>query len=334
MRIVFLNSLEKRSRGEQLCTAQVWIGEEQGIWRIGWDEIPENGETGHLWYEGDSWSEMLHIYRYQLAVKLGDGYRPVIEGVFHENEDMRGSLTQKLICYSELKADEELYNQLCAWRRKRAAAERKAPYLIASNRLLKLVSTFIPKNKEELIQLPGVGEGKAGEYGDDLLAMTAEVHRDLDFPLDWVQQELDEEVFRSWIYRQKEARFKAEMEKFSLRRVLLSAIKDGLSLEQIKETSGLGRREAIEFLEQLEKEGYDTDKLLALELAEMPEAEQSAVWDAYREMGDAFLKPVLQRVYGSESGLPGNEELERRYEQLRMIRIRYRRSNQGRSQSA
>ena len=325
MRIVFLNSLDKEYQGELISTAQIWIGEEQGLWRIGWDELHSDNVHNEIWFEGESWAEMLHVYRYQMAVKLASGYRAMIGGVFHENESGQGSLTQKLICYSELHMNEELYNILSAWRRKRAASQRKAPYLIASNRLLKLISTFVPMNAEELTQLPGVGTGKAEEYGSDVLSITEGWERERTFPLDWVEHELDEEDFRSWIYKQKEQRFKAEMEQFSQRRTLLTGIAEGLTIGQVQEQIGIQRREVVELLEQLEKEGYDTETILELELADMPKSEQETVWNAYEDLGDTFLKPVLQRVYGSEALLPVSGELERKYEQLRLIRIRYRR---------
>lgn len=173
MRIVFLNSLEKRSSNAVSGGAQVWIGEEEGLWRMGWNETTAEGEQETIWYEGGSWSEMLHVYRHRLVVKLGEGYRPVIEGIWDEREEFqgRGMAAQKLICYSELHGNEEFYNELCAWRRKKASADRKAPYMIASNRLLRLISVFKPWTTEELLQLPGVGESKAAEYGPELLEM-------------------------------------------------------------------------------------------------------------------------------------------------------------------
>ncbi|AWB43963.1 helicase [Paenibacillus sp. CAA11] len=325
MRIVFLNSLEKRVEGELTSSSQVWIGEEQGLWRIGWDEMGD--QESPLWYEGDSWSEMLHIYRHRLAAKLAEGFRPVIEGIFHEGEAQGSGRTlaaQKLICYSELHANEELYNELCAWRRRRAAQERKAPYLIASNRLLRMISAFVPKTSAELLQLPGVGEGKSAEYGADLLNITEGASRTHDFPLTWVFSVIDQEVFLSWQYKQKEAKYRQEIEKFNLRRSLMEGVQEGLSLEQLSLRTELDRREVLEMLEVLGKEGHSLEPLVALELADTSEAEQNRVWEAYQKLGDEYLKPVLQHVYGPERIAAEGEKLERLYELLRLIRLRYR----------
>ncbi|MGP0585262.1 HRDC domain-containing protein [Paenibacillus timonensis] len=329
MRIVFLNSLEKKDSGAMIQGAQVWIGEEEGVWRMGWNELLADGQSEDLWYEGSSWSEMLHVYRHRLAAKLGEGFRPVMEGIWDEKEGLtgRGMAAQKLFCYSELNGNESVYNELTAWRRKKASAERKAPYLIASNRLLRMISVFLPQTADELLQLPGVGENKAGEYGAELLEITKAVERKRTFPLDWVEQEIDGEVFRTWLYKQKEVKYRAEMEKFSIRRAALEALAEGLKVEDICTRTGIERRDAVELLENLEKEGYNTDDLVSAELEEMSEAEQQAVWHAYEELGDALLKPVLHKVYGTEAA--EGSSLDTLYERLRLIRIRYRRQRES-----
>ncbi|MEK4509629.1 HRDC domain-containing protein [Paenibacillus sp. FSL K6-2524] len=329
MRVMFLNSLEKKDNVGVAVAAQVWIGEEDGSWRIGWNEIMEGEEQEYIWYEGVSWSEMLHVYRHHLVMKMSEGFRPIVEGIWDEREELRGRgmAAQKLVCYSEMKGNEPLYLELCSWRRKKASSERKAPYLIASNRLLRMISVFRPQTVEELLQLPGVGENKAKEYGPELLELTLVSERSTSFPLSWVDLELDEEIFRSWLYKQKEAKFRVEMEKFTTRRNVLECINEGLGVEQISLRAGIERREAVELLEELEKDGYNTDNLIETELMEMPEGERTAVWKAYEEIGDTFLKPVLQRVYGQEMAEGVN--LEKLYEQLRLIRIRYRRQRES-----
>lgn len=283
MQTVFMNRMVKVSeQGDGM--AEVWIDEGEGVWRLGWRDLEDGGrEREQVWYEGGSWNEMLHIYRHGLAVKLGEGFRPVIDGIFHDEEEQKGKsqAVQKLYCYSELNYREELYNELCAWRRKKAAAERKAPYFIATNRLLRLISTFVPATLDELLQLPGVGDNKAAEYGGELLEITAGQERSHGFPLDWVQDELDETTYEAWVYKQKEQKYKQDLDKYRTKQQLLQGIRTGKRLEQMEQETGLTRRELVEALEQLEKEGYDAESLIAGELQEMPEAEQEEVWRAF-----------------------------------------------------
>ncbi|MNJ33371.1 HRDC domain-containing protein [Paenibacillus fonticola] len=326
MRIIFLNSLEKKEAGAVVSSAQIWMGEEESQWRMGWNEVTADGEQEYIWYEGSSWSEMLHVYRHRIVIKLGEGFKPAIDGVWEDKEPLRGKamIAQKLICYSESNTNEPLYVELCNWRRKKASTERKAPYLIASNRLLRLISVFVPQQLEELLELPGVGQNKAAEFGDELLAMTKNYSRTHSFPLDWVEQAVDEDTLRSWLYKQKEAKFRVEMEKYGVRRKLLEGIAEGLNVEQIREQVKMERREVIELVEELEKDGYNTEQLVKGELQSMPAEEQAAVLQAYKELGDGFLKPVLQQVYGQEAADGGDREM--LYERLRLIRIRFRRA--------
>ncbi|OWA34672.1 helicase [Saccharibacillus sp. O16] len=332
MAVVFLNRMEIE-RETEVGAAQVWIEEEDGNWISGWTELDDvESASREIWYEGMVWNEMLAVYRHQLAAKLAEGYRPVIRDTFQEflESGQRGRYTQKLVCYSELNTDDELYKRLAAWRRAKATEEHRAPYLIATNRALRLISTFLPQTLDELRELPGIGESTIQRYGEGMILHTAELERAHSFPLDWVERRLDEEAFEAWTYKNKERKFKREAERVRANRLLLQASKgtvgEAASLTQISQESGLERRELIEMMESLEKNGYNLDAIIAHELRLMPETQQLAVRQAYRDMGDSFLKPVLKKVYGED--LPGDSGLDILYEQLRLVRIRFRRESE------
>lgn len=328
MQIVFMNRLCRRSGLDGEVFAQLWIGEEEGQWRLGWRDFSGEQETGDsLWYEGGSWNEMLCVYRHELAVKMGDGYRPLIDGVFHDEDNLssRSQEQLKLQYYSEQYGNEAIFEELCSWRRGKASSERKAPYILASNRLLRMISAFLPRTEEELLQLPGVGEGKASQYGADWLSITAAAEREHDFPLSWVNHAIDEESFVSWHYKQKELKYKKQLERLRLRRVLLQGIEEDQGMEQLRVLSGVSRREVLEVVEELEKDGYSAEKLIALELSEVSPEEQNNIWTAYELIGDNFLKPVLYKAYG-DNFVPA-DGLDLYYERLRLIRIRFRREH-------
>ena len=67
----------------------------------------------------------------------------------------------------------------------------------------------------------------------------------------------------------------------------------------------------------------------------MTATEQATVWKAFEELGDTFLKPVLQRVYGEGQAHNGEVEeiggTEKLYERSRLIRIRFRREEPGKA---
>lgn len=336
MTIVFLNRMEIEKEHETE-SAQVWIEEEDGLWISGWsgeDAAGEKRPEREIWYEGSVWNEMLAVYRHRLAAKLAEGYRPVIRDTFQEflEAGQRGRFTQRLICYSELNADEELYQRLAAWRRVRATEEHRAPYLIATNRALRLIAAFLPRTQEELRELPGIGENTVQRYGEAVLEHTRALERKHAFPLDWVERRLDEEEFEAWTYKGKERKFKREAERVRATRLLLESAKVGSSLSQISEASGLDRRELIDMMESLEKNGYDLESVIEHELQLMPQEQREAVMRAYAELGDSFLKPVLKKVYGEEP--PSEPGLEILYEQLRLLRMLRRRAAERREAEA
>lgn len=86
--------------------------------------------------------------------------------------------------------------------------------------------------------------------------------------------------------------------------------------------TGLHRREMIEAVEHLDRDGINMEKLIRKELVNVSEEEQAAIWSAYEELGDTLLKPVMLKVYGEEKATETG--LDQIYERLRLIRIRFR----------
>lgn len=330
MRIVFLNSLEKKQGADVSSVAQVWIAEEEGIWRMGWNEAEADDESEQVWYEGTSWSEMLHNYRYELAVKLSEGFYPLMEGLWNDKEMISGGrgFSQKLHYYCELNVNHDVYAELSAWRRRKAAAEHKAAYFIANNRLLLFLSVLLPHNEEELMQVPGMGSNKIQAFGSELISILNGYERTTSFPLDWVDDVIEEEEFRNWLYKQKQLKFKNAKQRFTWRQSILNGIEAGLNLSELSAKTGIERRDLIKELEELEKLGNHVEKLIILELQEVSIEDQQWVWRLYEQHGDAFLKPILEEMYGQElEDIPEGVTLEALYERLRLIRIRFRRSS-------
>lgn len=324
MNLVFRNSLDKQVGEGRVVTAQVSICEVMGQYRVLWDEPNDDGVMDQsLWYEGTSWDEMLTVFRYQLLLKIGSGYEPVLDPMVG-NRAPRERQRQRwmLDYYSELHTNELVYEQLRQWRRSQAIEEGKSAYLIATNRELRLLSAFLPYTEEELLLIPGFGPNKSSRYGEAILALTSEVERSTGFPLDWVEQRIDIEPFNQWLLAQQEASFKKEMDKQANKRNLLEGIRQGVSIAELQVSLSLSRREILQWIETLADEGYDVDPLIDRELTEMPETEQVQVWQSFESLGDRFLKPVLEKVYG-EGALKG-KLLDEAYERLRLIRLRYR----------
>ncbi len=74
-----------------------------------------------------------------------------------------------LIKEEEVPLDKELFDKLKLWRRERANREGIRPYIIFSDSTLIEIVNKMPKSKEELFDIRGVGEKKVLKYGDDII---------------------------------------------------------------------------------------------------------------------------------------------------------------------
>lgn len=321
MHVVFMNTFDRMDGERTVAGAQVSICEHEGMWLVLWTEPSEDAVT---WYEGPSWEEMLAAFRHGIALQMGEGYAPVIDGMLDDRKAQAGSLIAMMQCFGELHADKELFEELREWRKKAAAQQRKSAYMIATNRLLSMLSAFKPQNELELAQIPGWGETKMKTYAEQVIAITTRFERATSFPLDWVTSQLDPQTFMQWTYKQKELKYRMQMERHQEKRQILLALSEGKSLAELQEELEMTRRNLIDRLEQLETEGYDMEPIVQTELAEMPESERLSVLEAFESVGDKYLKPVMQHVYGTEGA--ADKPLDLVYDRLRMLRLSFRRS--------
>ncbi|MBH5317276.1 HRDC domain-containing protein [Paenibacillus sp. GSMTC-2017] len=334
MQIVFLNTFEKPSEGNGVISAQLSICEEQGLWSVNWLEESELGQgedSANSWFEGTSWEEMITAFRHGVAKVMGQGYTPIIESLLENGRSSGGSLVTMLQCYGELNSDPELFELLREWRRKTASAEKKSAYLVTTNRMLWMISAFVPQTEGELKLLPGWGQTKHDTYGSSILEITSQKERDTVFPLDWVSDKLDTEVYTAWLYKQKENKYKDLMDKQQEKKRILTLLQQSSTLDQIQSELSIPRRELLLRIEQLEQEGYNIEPLIEQELITVPESEQQLIWDALTKVGDRYLKPVLLQVYGENVDNSRERPVELLYEKLRLMRMRYRRNGQGKA---
>lgn len=66
-------------------------------------------------------------------------------------------------------AGRDLFDTLRAWRLDTASGEGKPPYVVASDRTLRDISTLRPSTEDELLLCHGIGPAKVEKYGTDIL---------------------------------------------------------------------------------------------------------------------------------------------------------------------
>lgn len=324
--LVFLNSFERKTEEQLVASAQVSIAEQGGEWQVEWTEQGTDGAPlSDIWYAGMSLSEMMQQFRNRLQNKRSEGYAAVVDlsGEFAVMPGGKARTLQMLHYYSEANGKDELFQELRLWRNEQAGKESKSPFILASNRMLRMISAFIPHTIEELRQIPGFGEYKTNLYGEPLLRITAAYTRETSFPLEWVAEQVDPVGFEDWVRQQWDLRAKSEAERKESKLKLLEGVAKGLDLGELQQLLKLPSRELLTRIEELDKEGYDMEPFIEPVLSGVPQQEKDEAWRVFGESGDRFLKPIVKRIYGTDRE-PSGALLEKTYEWLRLLRLRFR----------
>lgn len=65
--------------------------------------------------------------------------------------------------------DEDLFERLRNWRRKRAAELVVPPFFIMSDKILRAIAALKPETALALLEIPGIGDAKLAQYGNDVI---------------------------------------------------------------------------------------------------------------------------------------------------------------------
>jgi hypothetical protein len=170
--------------------------------------------------------------------------------------------------------------------------------------------------------IPGFGKRKAEAYGEEIMVITGKFERHTSFPLDWVAAEVAESDFEAWIIEQRRSREQLEQQKIFQRKQVLEGVAAGSSLAELEGSTGMKRQELVRLVEDLDKNGYDMEPLVELELTHVAADLTEKVKELYAALGDRFLKPVMKALYTEEElkDMDANDI----YEKLRLHRIRFR----------
>lgn len=92
-------------------------------------------------------------------------------------EGKESGITEKIDENVENPAYGQLLDALKAWRTKKYKEEEKQAYMVLSQKALLGIAEKMPQTKEDLLDIKGIGKVKAGQYGDEILALVAGIVR-------------------------------------------------------------------------------------------------------------------------------------------------------------
>lgn len=187
--------------------------------------------------------EAMDVYRECYVSLLEEGYCYWGLIPIKMNELERTAERNRLLRLVQQFCHPEALQALRQWRNQQAACEEVRPTAVLSNRSLRSLATFLPQNKEELENCPGIGEVKREYYGDVLLSICTTYTRQFKTPLPHILPKYklkDDEEKRFLPYRGKRI---AVQDERKLRKKALQIGETGIHIEELEWLSKVDDRE-------------------------------------------------------------------------------------------
>lgn len=127
--------------------------------------------------------EAMNVYRDCYVAMLQDGY--CYWGLIpaQKSEWERTVEKNRLLTLAQHYCHSDALHTLRAWRDDQAKQEEIRHSAVLSDRSLRSLATFLPQNREELANCPGIGEAKQKRYGHMLLQLCSPYKRRFTAPL-------------------------------------------------------------------------------------------------------------------------------------------------------
>ena len=217
--------------------------------------------------------------------------RSPIMGQLQEVEERASKKANK----AELETNHALFALLRAKRKELADEAGVPPYVIFADRTLVEMAAFYPQSPERLLDISGVGQVKARQYGEAFLEVLREYCR---------KHKISEKTKE--VRRPKDDSGRRYVQ-------VAEAFNGGESVADLMERYRVTAGTILNHLARYVEAGHKirkVEELLALSSAS-PE-QQAAVFATFEELGTALLKPVFDKLGGKPD-----------YEELKILRLCY-----------
>ncbi len=190
-----------------------------------------------------------------------------------------------------LSIDNELFEYLRELRKSIAITEKVPPYIVFSDVSLKEMSTFMPVNKEELLNIKGVGEVKYEKYGERFLVIIDDYIKNKKIDIGSIRNNLNQELSISSrnFSRSNNSINKEEKKKSHI--ITYEIYKQGKSIDEIAKIREMKERTIEDHIVMCLREGMDID---ALEI--VPPKYIEMIKEALNNCKENRLSPVKQML--------------------------------------
>ena len=208
----------------------------------------------------------------KLCAKSGEILRGEVT-VFHKKHLMEKQTSVKAKGIIPLNFNEELYEKLKELRYSLSQEKGLAPFMIFHDATLKEMASFFPQNKNELLNIKGVGLKKYESYGDNFLQIIKEYTNDNRIELE--------------VVKVKDKRNESLSERYNATYELYLK---NLDLNEISEIRGYTKNTIIEHLSQCDKNGQIVDWSRFIDNP----VKEDIILSAINEAGLEKLKPIKE----------------------------------------
>ena len=200
--------------------------------------------------------------------------------------------------------DEKLFEELRGLRRRLADANNVPPFVVFGDMALRHMASAVPQTLDQFARIPGVGEAKLQQYGQDFVEVIRAYAEANGLPLVAYDALVSWEPSTEAPEHEPLARGRGNT--FDVTKELLSR---GLTISEIAQERGLAENTVVGHLERISYKGE------ALDISHLlPSGDRLAqIEEAFRVCGSSFLKPVWEYV-GPDFG----------YDEIRLARIHLR----------
>ena len=237
--------------------------------------------------------------------------RATIMGAVQEMERVRKAVKRKV----ELEYNHALFALLRQKRKEMADEAGVPPYVIFSDRTLMEMCAYYPQSFESLLNIAGVGQVKARQYGNaflDVIKLYCEKHRIAEIPHPQPRQaSRGEKGIESPSPGGRGVRGEGELSERT--RLVAEAFNNGATIQILMQRHQVTMGTILEHLTKyimagnILRNGEDLASLAAV----MPEQKRAA-FVAFDELGITFLKPVFDKLNGALN-----------YDKLKFLRMLY-----------
>lgn len=190
-------------------------------------------------------------------------------------------------------ADETLYAMLLSLRKKIARQYDVPPYVVFQDVSLEAMTTLYPITVEEMMNIPGVGAGKAKRYGKDFCEL--------------IKQYCDENE----IERPTDIRVRTVANKSKVKVSIIHGIDHQIDLEEIAKSNGIGFDELLDELEAIVYSGTKINIDYFLE-EELDEDCIDEIYEYFRTSDTDDLDTAVNNIEGDYDD-----------EVIRLVRIKF-----------